>query len=281
MYNPILHYETMTTSSVNNSESSYIGLMQIGECLVEQAYQMEMELNARELTDEDRLEYDWCECEIIRTYREAMHIHESLAQSLAVYYEKQHYPSDVIEEHYQRAIAHDDNAGSMINLADYYKVCGNIQSMVQLLGTAVYRYKNSYSCVMLALHYAKRNDKETTQMYYELALAYRCHDSHLLIDTMTEPIELIRLTEFIHDGGWSQNNHIYDEIQRLCNTNASVRYYYTKVRLFTSLNHIAECGVCCNLSLHLDFRCGHCVCSDCYLRLLGSACPFCRESIEN
>ena len=258
---------------MTNFETPYIGLMQIGECLLEQAYQMEL------IAREHHLEYDMYQKEIIRTYEEANHIHGSLAQGLAVYYEKQNFPSEVVEEHYRRAIAHDDNAGSLINFADYYKVCGKIKPMVQLLGAAVYRYKNTYACVMLALHYAKLNDKDTARMYYELGLAYS--HSVLMIDTTTEPIELIHLIEFIRDGGWSQNNHIYDEIQRLCNKNASIRRYYTKVRLFTSLNHIAECGVCCNLSLHLDFLCGHCVCSDCYLRLLGSACPFCRESIGN
>ena len=55
-----------------------------------------------------------------------------------------------------------------------------------------------------------------------------------------------------------------------------VTTYKNKVALFTRLNNVTECGICYDEKLNINLHCGHCVCTDCYKRLLTSDCPFCR-----
>jgi tetratricopeptide (TPR) repeat protein len=55
-----------------------------------------------------------------------------------------------------------------------------------------------------------------------------------------------------------------------------VTTYRNKVALFTRLNNVTECGICYDEKLNINLHCGHCVCTDCYKRLLTSDCPFCR-----
>lgn len=55
-----------------------------------------------------------------------------------------------------------------------------------------------------------------------------------------------------------------------------VTTYKNKVALFTRLNNVTECGICYDEKVNIDLHCGHCVCTDCYKRLLCKECPFCR-----
>ena len=158
--------------------------------------------------------------------------------------------------------------------------------------------------VILALHYAGERDMDTTQMYYEMAMEHEAYTSlsrrqasppkstclltfrksdfgshqeaTFVLDTLVETAELVHMIDFIHENGWNQENIIYHEIYKRCTQRRSVTIYRNKVQLFTSLNHITECGICFNTALHLNLNCGHCVCKDCYLRLFDDPCPFCR-----
>jgi len=57
----------------------------------------------------------------------------------------------------------------------------------------------------------------------------------------------------------------------------SVITYTNKIALFTRLNNMTECNICYeDEKLNIDLHCGHCVCKDCYRRLVNSPCPFCR-----
>ena len=57
----------------------------------------------------------------------------------------------------------------------------------------------------------------------------------------------------------------------------SVITYANKIALFTRLNNLTECNICYeDEKLNIDLHCGHCVCTDCYRRLVNSPCPFCR-----
>jgi len=57
----------------------------------------------------------------------------------------------------------------------------------------------------------------------------------------------------------------------------SVITYTNKMTLFTRLNNVLECTICYeDEKLNIDLHCGHCVCTDCYRRLVNNPCPFCR-----
>ena len=62
----------------------------------------------------------------------------------------------------------------------------------------------------------------------------------------------------------------------LLNKETSVITYNNKVALFTRLNNVVECGICYDEKLNINLHCGHCVCVDCYQRLVNTSCPFCR-----
>lgn len=62
----------------------------------------------------------------------------------------------------------------------------------------------------------------------------------------------------------------------LLNKETSVIVYNNKISLFKRFNNVVECGICYDEKLNIDLHCGHCVCTDCYVRLYTKSCPFCR-----
>ena len=249
-------------------EPLYYGLMQISEMNLKQATKME---------DEQMLSGDYAnEDAIMEKYKISMEIHPSYAQDLAVYLELNDYPDEDVEKHYIIAINGDDTARPLFNLADFYKKMKDYQNMVQCLQRAVLEYVDAESMIMLALHFAGQKNMETARLYYEMGVGCYKKDQFVL-DTCVETIELVHMIDFIQDEEWNQTNVIYKSLKRICATNPSISMYHNKIRLFESLKHVTECGVCFDISLHLDFNCGHCVCKNCFLQLFDKPCPFCRS----
>lgn len=249
------------------SEPKYIGLMQF------------CEMSNRQATDmRQTLRYRNHKREIIAKYQFAMEICPSYAQELAIYYELNCFPKKDIEKYYRIAIGYDDTAVPLCNLADYYKKEKDYPNMIQCLQDAVRTYKNDiYSMVTLALHYAGKRDIDTAKMYYDMALTHYKPGSTFEFDMLVEMPELVYMINYIQDEGWNQTNAIYLDLKRQYLDHKDIRVFQNKVRLFQSLNHTAECGICFNVALHVDFHCGHCVCKYCYLQLRNQPCPFCRH----
>ena len=93
----------------------------------------------------------------------------------------------------------------------------------------------------------------------------------------TSTIEILQMlqstdTEHMNE---SEKKQINDCIG-LLNKETSVTVYNNKISLFKRLNHVVECGICYDEKLNIDLHCGHCVCTDCYVRLYTKSCPFCR-----
>jgi tetratricopeptide (TPR) repeat protein len=252
-----------------DQEPKYYGLMQL--CVMSSAQATEME-NAQKRTGRNNKRA------IIEKYKFSMEIHPSYAQELAIYFELNHFPKADVEKYYRIAIDYDDTAVPHCNLADYYKKEKDYPNMIQCLQDAIRTYKDDiYSMVTLALYYAGKRDTDTAQMYYEMALTHHKAETVFEFDTLVEMIELVYMIDFIQDEGWNQTNAIYLNLKRQYLDHKEIRVYQNKVRLFHSLNHTTECGICFNVALHIDFHCGHCVCKDCYLRLTNQPCPFCRH----
>jgi tetratricopeptide (TPR) repeat protein len=240
----------------------YIGLMQMGEMWIKRAETMEKE------------------DEIIQQYEEAIHVHPSFAQELAIYYETNFYPPEIIVENYRIALlGQDSHSRAIINLADFYKKQQDKASMIQCCHQAIREYSCVYSMILLALHYAgvdqNAENAGTCRLFYDMAVIHN-QGAPFLLDTFVETAELVHIVEFIQEGGWDPCNTIAQEIMRCYSQRESITIYNNKVRLFTSLNHTAECGICFNTALHLCLDCGHCVCKHCYLKLQKKPCPFCR-----
>jgi len=252
------------------SPSSYIGLMQLGSIMCKQAE----ERSQYHMLFENDQEAAY---HIVQTLMNAIQIHGMFAESLAVFYELHGFPDQCIERMYQYAIAHDDHEIPLCNYADYLKKCGRDRDMVFWLQTAVDQYKSSYAGFMLALHHAKHRMNEEATHYYRQAIAHHGDNPTFTIDTFVETAETIQLVHLVREGNLPTDNPIYRELSHKYQSNKIVAIYNNKVRLFQSLNHVTECGICYNNALHIDFECGHCVCSDCYLNMYQRPCPFCRN----
>jgi len=245
---------------------------------------------------------------IIAKLRDLISIKEEYANELAVFLEKRDYPPQMIEDAYTLAIRHDDTDVSSINCADYYKKRGEYVKMIACLRKAIHTYHSSYAAMLLALHHAqnaatatyggdddkaqdktqdktqdKAQDERTKRVsdvswYYHLATKYYDQDPDQIIclDTTVYTFELVSLVDLIVEKGWNRDHPIYVEFDRACRNQDGVAVFRNKVRLFSSLNHVVECGVCLTTGLNIDFACGHCVCRACYLQLLHKPCPYCR-----
>jgi len=233
--------------------------------------------------------------EIIAKFQQVISIKEEYANELAVFLEKRDYPSNMVEEAYALSIRYDDTDVSSINLADYYKKRGEYDKMIPCLRKTIRIHSSSYAAMLMALHHAqnaatatygaqdKAQDERTKRVsdvswYYHLAMKYyeQYPEQIICLDTTVYTFELVSLVDLIIEKGWNRDNPIYREIDRTCRQQDGVTVFRNKVRLFGSLNHVVECGVCLTTGLNIDFACGHCVCRACYLKLLHKPCPYCR-----
>lgn len=213
---------------------------------------------------------------IINDLKQAINIHGSYAQALAIYLEKNNFPNDVIESNYLYSIKHDDTSGPLINLADFYKSKKMFSKMVIILNRAVLKFNDINAMVLLALYYAMNNNFGNSKKYYILAVVSDSPDKKFDLDMGIDSVELIKITELINQENLDKNNRIYNEIISLSNDRKNILIYNNKIRLFTELNYIVECGICFETKLNLNLNCGHIVCKDCYLHLIFCKCPFCR-----
>lgn len=244
----------------------YIGLMAMAEMMYEQTLEWE---------SEDMYQH---EPAILQTLNEMTEIHPTYIQAMACFYENAGFPYDVVEACYDRAIAADKNEhmGTMINAVDFYKKTGQTPKMIRHLLQIIAANLTSLSLasLLLSLHYAKLRDEDTTMMYYDMAVTY-ADLNHT--DVFMESAELVHWLDMVSDRGWPQDNPVFAAVQAVAKTRPDITIYRTKYALFTKLNHRDECGICYDVDLHLDLACGHCVCKNCYLKLMTAACcPFCR-----
>ena len=267
--NQIRTITNITTNDMENSvmgtNERYEGMMRLAQLLYYKGLHLE---------EEDKYQN---EEQIIEAYKQASQIHGCYAQGLAIYYEKMDYPIDDVEQQYTIAIANDHHAGPIVNFADYYKKQKMYIHMVDQLIVAVEKYEDVESMAVLALHYAKLNDSDNVVKYYNMALECVDEDTDIDIHTRIECIELINVMNILKTSKLDTKNSVYEKLEEIYRQNDAITIYNNKLRLFTKLNHVEECEICCNTELHLNLHCGHCVCKNCYIQLLNKPCPYCRQ----
>jgi hypothetical protein len=256
----------------------YIGIMAIAR------------MNSKFADWSSRNEFDICQV-TEELYSIAIEINPCFAAGLGDLYELFSYPIDCIEKCYHMAIESEESSIVSINLACAYKKRGDEKSMLFVLHSCVSNYKCAYSMTLLALHYAKVRNIETCEMFYKMAL--KCHltdkyftyvdsDDEKYLEMMHFPTfvdnnEIVSMYENIHKNGWNTNNAVYRGIRDNYLNRVDIRRYCNKKRLFESLNHTVECGICYDVETNIDLLCGHCVCIKCYWHFENKACPFCRD----
>jgi len=150
----------------------------------------------------------------------------------------------------------------------------NLMEQYLIMGMNI--YDNQECAALLALYYANKNDKELSMSYYRMAVEYDSLNKKIYFDTFIKNAEIVKILTIIEEENQDKNNRIYKKLEELSNSRVFISIYKKKIRLFTQLNHITECGICFEVELNINLFCGHCVCKNCYLELDGSPCPFCR-----
>jgi tetratricopeptide (TPR) repeat protein len=88
-------------------------------------------------------------------------------------------------------------------------------------------------------------------------------------------LQKLRILKFCDQLSGSLPQNIINEKNRLRN-DRDISIYKNKIQLFTKLNHICECQICYDESLQIDLTCGHCFCTNCYVKIHGNPCPICK-----
>lgn len=247
-------------------EEDYIGLYALSFIIRRQA------ANAERHRNSDKTE---------RLYLEAIELGNVYAMNnLAIFYEQNYYPVDCIESMYFKAIAaHDGDSDPIYNLADFYKNRCEYKKMVKYLKMAIAVDGDIECMFILALYYDKKNQKHSANKYYRMAF------KNEEIETPYEDIkfdfkplfnELLLIIAYANKRNIGMNNRIFKYIHGLYINSEKIVIYNTKLALFTRLNNRMDCGICLEEKINIDLKCGHCVCGECYLRLLDAPCPYCR-----
>jgi len=165
---------------------------------------------------------------------------------------------------------------SMYNLGIYYYEHNDIENMFKyyLMGIEL----KDIDCMFeLSIYYQGVNDIENMKKYYLLALE-EIENSNLKDKTFVNDGEkdfnLFKLKEIL-DSVDNPSKTVTNKIKKI-NSIKDIIIFDNKKKLFASLNHVVECGICYETCLNINLNCGHCVCTTCYPHLYNKACPFCR-----
>lgn len=248
------------------TDFEYIGLSDLGYVL-----------RRRADTAEKNYQYDEAEELYLQSIRLG-NIHA--LNSLAIFYEQNYYPVRLIEDTYLSAIAVHEDSDPIYNLADFYKNRKDYNKMVKYLKMAILRDGDIECILLLALYYKNKNSIRNANKYFKMAF----EDEEIDANDSTQTkynfkfvlSELLTIIEYCKAKKIGETNRVYKYIMKLFNQNEKIVVYNTKMALFTRLNNMMDCGVCLEEKININLNCGHCVCGECYLKLLNSPCPFCR-----
>jgi len=217
--------------------------------------------------------------EAIKLYLQAIEISdEGLAMmNLAILYETYHHREpEKIKKYYLKAIETDNCCASMYNYADYCKFQGNYDEMVKYYDLAIREHNDLESVFELILHYREKSDSTNLRKYYLMSLQLGETDD-IYEFTTDNKFESFVLLDFVMSATENEVSKINAKnMLAQLNSERNIAIYNNKIKLFTGLNHILECGICYEEKLNINLACGHCVCTCCYKRVYMSSCPFCR-----
>jgi tetratricopeptide (TPR) repeat protein len=290
-----LDNESITTEENNNYnyDNSMIGLYELAALYRKQALKYEKKGRIKLM---------------INKYLLAIELGDAYAMNnLAIYYENNRYPESFIRKYYEMAIQYSFNCDAMYNYADYFKAKNDHINMEKYFKMAADVYNDIESMIQLGVYYGSINKTEQEEHYMKLAFGqikiphdykllfrniynYESGDSEITeteIEKMDlkectrlfkfDTAELINIVNFCNKYDITASDNIVLRcIMKIYHNNEHINIYINKVALFKRLNNIIECGICYEDVLNIDLKCGHCVCTKCYIKLINQKCPFCR-----
>ena len=221
-------------------------------------------------------DYEFHEAE--KNFLQAIALNNDAAMmNLAVFYEENNGNHDDIIKYYIMAITASQCPISMYNLADYYKNINDIENMIKYFMMAIDGHLDIASMLCLSLYYHNINDYDNMKLFYIMAL--RNAPLTFIFERFARKFGIIFSPFVLLDILNSITEEELPTLQRhkqQLTINKHIICYHNKLTLFTSLNHIVDCGICYEDKLNINLSCGHCVCVDCYKMLYNKCCPFCR-----
>ena len=204
--------------------------------------------------------------EMKKYYLMAIDLNNSDAMNkLGIYYQIIEKNYDETKKYYLMAIEL-NNDTSMYNLAIYYqKIEKNYEKMKKYLLMAI-ELNNSDAMNNLGYYYQeiKRNYDEMKR-YYLMAIELNNNTAMINLEFhyKDDLLSFYCLLSKIEN----KNDLINEKINELLQ-NKQIRAYKNKIKLFKSLNNYKNCIVCLEENvLHINFECGHDVCTECYHKM--------------
>lgn len=241
---------------------------------------------------------------MIKIYSLAIELGDAYAMNnLAVYYEQYKFPDETIRKYYRLAVQNAVNCDPIYNFADYYKNKKDYDNMTKYYKLAVDEFNDIESMLQLGMYYSSIGKTDEEELYFMKAFNITTLDGdyRLLVCNNQDPPrsidindiwknfdactrifkfntdELVSIVDFCDkNSNIPKDNIVLKCIMKLYNADEKINIYRNKVILFTRLQNTIECGICYETRLNIDLKCGHCVCTKCYFRLVSTICPFCR-----
>ena len=180
----------------------------------------------------------------------------TILYNFATYYKQVYNETEMIK--YFKMAADNGDSESFLILSEYYKNNGNQEEMIKNLLEA------------MELGFDEDEDDEDDEDDKENKEEKNDGFYHL-ISTKFEKLALIKLIE--GQGVLTKKQTLF--VSKL-KFEPCALVFNNKVRLFSKLQNITECGICLDTKLNIDLHCGHEVCCDCYVKVHTDKCPFCR-----
>lgn len=197
-----------------------------------------------------------------------------MIELLAIYYDNEKNKETAIK--YYKLAVDRESISAMFNLGQYYFEHDEIENMFKYYLMGI-KLKDVDCMFELSLYYQKINDVENMKKYYIMALdnIEKNEYKKTLLNDGEKDFNLFMVKEILDSISENPPQHILNKLKKI-NSIKDIMIFDNKKKLFTSLNHIVECGICYETCLNINLSCGHCVCTTCYPHLYKKACPFCR-----
>jgi len=180
-------------------------------------------------------------------------------------------------EYYDLASSH-GNIDATYNLFTYYNKLKDDINMRKYLDRGI-DLGDADPFYEYALHYHEKNDYEHMIHYYKCAVEREEElkeivDHKSLVNDGFAGFNILLLIKYIEK--LPQLSKEMEKKLILLKNFPDYLIYKNKINLFSKFNHIAECSICYETKLQIDFKCAHTFCIDCYPHIYMKCCPMCR-----
>ena len=190
---------------------------------------------------------------------------------MGLYFDDIHNDKQMVE--YYKLASNLGNIDATYNLYTYYKGIKDDENLRKYLDRGI-DLGDADALYEYALYYNEKNEFEEMIHYYEWAVENQKYNSSLVNNGITG-FNILILIKYIEKLP-KLSEALEKRLIVLKTDYSDYLIYKNKINLFTKFNHIVECSICYETKLHIDFKCAHTFCIDCYPHIYMKCCPMCR-----